>query len=138
MRDKIEEKLEEWDKEFLNIDITDKSPENLRIFYGIKPSNIYLDDWNYLVFGQEHITKSGTNRQDLSTNIYVDIIRENYISDETIFSLIQKIEELNGVKLSSGSHPIDYILKGNTDVVCELMRLTFTKPFKRGNLSGEN
>lgn len=136
MRDKIEEKLEEWDRDFLKIDIEDKSPENLRIFYGMKQSSVELNDWNYIVFGLDSISKSGTNRQDLSSYLYVDIIRENYISDDTIFSLIDKIEELNGVKLTNNTCPIDYVIKGNTDIVCEMMRLTFTRPMKRMNING--
>ena len=69
---------------------------------------------------------------------FVDIIRENFIDDETIFSLIETMEEIAGIKLCKGSNPIDYITKGNTSIVCEMMRLRFTRPMKRSSIGGGN
>lgn len=131
MRDKIAEKLEEWQNKRSDI-----SKEDRRIFYGQKPSDVVIDDWNYIVFGVEDIEKSGSNSMDLSGYYFVDIIRENFIDDDTIFSLIEAIEEIPGLKLCRGSNPVDYVNKGNTDIVCELMRLRFTRPMKRINLNG--
>lgn len=131
MRDKIAEKLEEWQNKRSDI-----SKEDRRIFYGQKPSGVVIEDWNYIVFGVEDIEKSGSNSMDLSGYYFVDIIRENFIDDDTIFSLIEAIEEIPGLKLCRGSNPVDYVNKGNTDIVCELMRLRFTRPMKRINLNG--
>lgn len=131
MRDKIAEKIEEWQNSRYDIKKYGK-----RVFYGQKPSNIKLDDWNYIVFGQESIVKSGSNSMDLSPYYFVDIIREDFIDDDTIFGIIEVMEEIPGMKLCQGENPIDYINKGNTDIVCELMRLRFTKPMKRINLNG--
>lgn len=131
MRDKIAEKLEEWQNKRSDI-----SKDDRRIFYGQKPSDVVVEDWNYIVFGVEDIEKSGSNSMDLSGYYFVDIIRENFIDDDTIFSLIEAIEEIPGLKLCRGSNPVDYVNKGNTDIVCELMRLRFTRPMKRINLNG--
>ena len=86
MRDKIAEKLEEWQNKRSDI-----SKEDRRIFYGQKPSGVVVEDWNYIVFGVEDIEKSGSNSMDLSGYYFVDIIRENFIDDDTIFSLIEAI-----------------------------------------------
>jgi len=137
LRDKIFEKLDEWENKKLNLETQEeKENKEKRIFYGQKPATIEIDDWNFIVFGMEEIDKSGTNSQDLSGFYFVDIVRENYIDDETIFSLIETMEEIAGIKLCKGSNPIDYITKGNTDIVCELMRLRFTRPMKRSSLNG--
>lgn len=139
MRDKIFEKLDEWENKKLGLENQeDIDRKEKRIFYGQKPSSVELNDWNFIVFGMEEINKSGTNNQDFNGYYFVDIVRENFIDDETIFSLIETMEEISGIKLCRGTNPIDYITKGNTDIVCELMRLRFTRPMKRESLNGEN
>ncbi len=139
MRDKISEVLDNWENEKLGLTTdSQKEEKEKRIFYGQKPSSIKLEDWNYIVFGMEELDKSGTNSMDLSGYYFVDIIRENYIDDETIFSLITSMESINGMKLCRGALPIDYITKGDTSIVCELMRLRFTRPMKRININAEN
>ncbi len=132
MRDEITKKLEEWEANQEGLS------KDQRIFYGQKPKTVVLQDWNYIVFGVEDINKSGTNSMDLNGYYFVDIIRENYIDDQTIFTLIQKIEEIPGMKLCKGTNPVDYIIKGKTDIVCELMRLRFTRPMKRCGLIANN
>ena len=139
MRDKIAEKLDEWENQQLGLETDEeKRTKTKRIFYGQKPSNVLQEDWNFIVYGMEDIVKSGTNSQDLSGYYFIDIIREDYISDDVIFSIIDKMEEINGIKLCAGSNPIDYVLKGNTDIVCEMMRLRFTRPMKRININAES
>ena len=138
MRDQIAEKLDEWENNFLGLETEEEiRNKTVRIFYGQKPSNVLQDDWNFIVYGMESIDKTGTNSQDLSGYYFVDIIREDYISDDVIFSIIKAMEEITGFKLCQGSNPIDYVLKGNTDIVCEMMRLRFTRPMKRININAE-
>jgi len=139
LRDKISEALEKWENKRLNLtEIEDINKKEKRIFYGQKPISIKLDDWNYVIFGMVEINKSGDNSLDLSGYYFVDIIRENFVDDETIFSLIEAMEEIPGIKLCRGTNPIDYITKGNTSIVCEMMRLMFTRPMKRKNINVEN
>lgn len=133
MRDKINEKLEEWQNKRYDIPKSDR-----RIFYGRALKQYIPDDWNYIVFGMEDLDKTGTNSMDLSAYYFVDIIREDFIDDETIFSIIKAMEEIPGMKLCRGKSPVDYIPKGNTDIICELMRLQFTRPMKRVNLNAHN
>ncbi len=130
MRDKITEKLEEWQNSQQDI-----PKDQRRIFYGQKPSHVTIEDWNYIVFGMEDIDKSGNNSMDLSRYFFVDIIRENFISDEVIFGIINAMEEIPGMKLVNGSNPVDYVTKGNTDIVCEMIRLRFIRPMKRININ---
>lgn len=139
MRDKIRAKLEEWERKKLGLEEDEDIPKDKdRLFYGQKPSSVKLDDWNYIVFGMEELDKSGTNSMDLSGYYFVDIIREDYIDDDTIFELIFAMESINGMKLCKGPCPIDYITKGDTNIVCEMMRLRFTRPVKRMNINAEN
>ena len=138
MRDKIFQKLDEWENKFLNLSEQEITEKEKRIFYGQKPSNTNFDDWNFIVFGMEELNKSGTNSMDLNGYYFVDIVRENYIDDETIFSLIFAMEEINGLKLCRGTCPVDYVNKGNTDIIVEVMRLRFTRPMKRININAED
>ena len=118
--------------------IVDKTLEEKKL-----KNNTYLE--GYKLYLPQNMTMIGDlNGNDILFSkgdqfyLYVDIIRENYISDDTIFSLIDKIEEINGVKLTNNTCPIDYVIKGNTDIVCEMMRLTFTRPMKRMNINGQD
>lgn len=139
MRDKIFEKLDEWENKMLGLESqSDIDRKEKRIFYGMKPSGVDLPDWNFIVFGMEDIIKTGTNKQDLNRYVFVDIVRESFIDDETIFTIIDFMEEIPGLKLCAGSNPVDYVNKGNTNIICELLRLRFTRPMKRVNKIGEN
>ena len=139
MRDKISKVLDDWENEKLGLSTDEEiSKKEKRIFYGQKPSSVKLDDWNYIVFGMEELDKSGTNSMDLSGYYFVDIIREDYIDDATMFELIFAMESIAGMKLCKGPCPIDYITKGATTIVCEMMRLRFTRPVKRENINAEN
>ena len=115
MRNKIKDKLLELDK---------------KIYYGIVPDNIENDDWNYFVFGQKKLRKSGTSSTDLNGYWYVTIVREEYIPDDVVFDVIDKLSEINGLRLADGECEYMYTFKGNTNIVVEILELQFTKTKK--------
>lgn len=102
-----------------------------RIFYGLVPDNVELDDWNYFVFGQQKIRKSGTSGNDLNGYWYVVIVRENYIDDETLGSVIDKLSEISGLRLANNDFEYVYTQKGGTGIIVEMLVLQFTK-MKKG------
>lgn len=116
MRDEIEEKLKEIDE---------------NIFYGIVPENHNLKEWNYLVHGMKKLRKSGTSGIDLNRYYYVNIVREDYISDDTIFDVIEKVTSIPGMRLADGDYEVEYAFKGNTNLAVEILELMFTKTLKK-------
>lgn len=116
MRDKIKEKLLEIDS---------------NIHYGIIPDQLRIEEWNYFVFGQEKIRKKSTDSKDLNGYWYVTIVREDYIPDDVVFEVIDKLEEIPGLRLAEGDCEYEYVTKGNTNLVVEILKINFTKTKKR-------
>lgn len=116
MRNKIKEKL---------LEIDDK------IYYGRVPRLEENEDWNYFVFNQDKIKKSGTSLVDFNGYWNIVIVRENFIPDDLIFDVVEKITEIPGLRLADGDNPYEYEFKGNTNIVCEILQLKFTKTKKR-------
>lgn len=99
------------------------------LYYGMIPDNIKIEEWNYLVFSQKKIKK--LSNTDLPWYYSVTIVREDYIPDEIVFDVINKMEEIPGLKLADGDFGYDYTTKGNTDLVVEILSLDFVKSKKR-------
>lgn len=118
MRDEINKKLLEIDG-------------NRVPYYGIVPDNVEIAEWNYFVFGQTKIRKSGTSLTDLNGYWYVTIVRENFIPDDVVFQVIEKMEEIPGLRLADNDFEYNYLMKGSTNIVVEILELQFTKTKKR-------
>lgn len=118
MRNKISEKLLELEP---------------NVYYGMIPDNALkdTDDWNYFVFGQEKISKGGTSLTDLQGYWYVTIVRENFIPDDTVLGVIDKVTEIAGLRLADGDYEYTYVQKGSTNIIVEILQLKFTKMKKR-------
>ena len=114
MRTKIKEKL-------LELEVDE------RIHYGLVPDNVSYDDWNYFVFGQQKIRKSGSSRIDLNTYWYVVIVRENFIPDDDIENVLKKLNEIPGLRLADGEYQYTYAMNGNTNNIVEMVMITYTK-----------
>ena len=116
MRNEIQEKLLEVDE---------------NIFYGMVPDSEEPEVWDYIVFGQRKIRKKDTNSNDLQGYWYVAIVRENYIPDDVLFNVIDKVTEAGGLRLADGDFEYNYTTKGSTNIVVEIVELQFTKTKKR-------
>lgn len=115
MRNLIQEKLLELDS---------------HIFYGLVPEGADIDEWNYFVFGQKSFRKSGTSGNDLNFYWYVTIVRENFIPDDDVIKVLNKITEIPGLRLADDECEFNYITKGNTNIVVEMVEIRFTKTKK--------
>lgn len=101
------------------------------VYYGLVNENEELDEWNYLVFGQKSIRKSGTSGNDLNRYWYVAIVRENFIPDETVEQVIDNLCDIPGLRLADDEFEYSYMLRGGTNIVVEMVVLRFTKTKKR-------
>lgn len=98
------------------------------VYYGMVDNVNNNDEWNYTVF----FRTVGNYKKNLNSNIYfkVAIVRENYIQDTLLNTIIEKVEELDGVRVVESSINFEYTMKNNTNTVCEILTLDFVKSFK--------
>lgn len=117
MRTKIKEKLVAIDT---------------NVYYGIVPDIKDRVDYNFLVFGQEKLSKSGTSLNDINGYWYVTIVRENFIPDDLVSQVIESLTSIKGLRLANGDHIYEYLRKGNTSDVIESLTLSFTRIKDKG------
>lgn len=117
MKEKIEEQLNK---------INEKN------YYGLVPENEEIDIWNYCVIGKGPAKKKSDSSMDLQAYIYVDIIREEEVTDDVLKKIIKTVLSIPGIRVADRNIEYDYIHKGNTDLVCEAVRIYFTRTIKDG------
>lgn len=105
---------------------------NLPVYYGRSFAKAN-DAWNYFVFNRKSINKSGTNNCDMNYIYQVHIIMENYIDEDFEIQVIKALQNDVNIKLVD-SGQFNYVTKGSTDTVVEMLTLTFTKTCKGCNL----
>lgn len=110
------------------LEIDEINKENL--YYGTKPSSEATDDWSFFVFGRANLIIKKNPSLSINSVYFVDIIQENFIDENLLFKIISKLEELPGLRVNEESCPNEYVYKSKTQVVCEMTRLTFTKPVR--------
>lgn len=101
---------------------------NIPVYYGRSFAK-QNDAWNYIVFNRQFINKTGTSRCDINYQYQVHIIMENYIDEDFEIQVIKALQ--NDVKLRlTGQAQFNYVTKGQTDTVVEMLTLTFTRTSK--------
>ncbi len=105
---------------------------DLPAHYGKVPKK--ADDWNYFVFNRARLKKSGTNGRDFNYYYRIGIIMENYIPEGFEIEVIKKITEATGMRLADGDILFEYVFKDNTELVCEMAVIYFTKAVKGCNV----
>lgn len=114
MLNKIRDKLQEIDD---------------NVFYGAaKDTDATKNVWNYIVFGRNKM-EPNTNKTSYTYYFDVVIVREEYIPENLIEEVIEKVEE-TGLKLSGQSPEFTYRRK-NDGTVVELLTVHFLKAGKR-------
>lgn len=98
------------------------------VFYGMVDSKMKETNWNYIVFNRKSLT-SNTNKTSFSEVFSVHVIRENFIPEDLPIEVINKIQELAGVRLA-GEGAYNYIEKSNTNVVVEMFSIDFVRAKK--------
>lgn len=86
--------------------------------------------WNYVVFGREKITRSGSSDNDFNRRYRVALVHEDYIPEGHEVTLIQKLSELKGLKLAKDDLTYDYAVNPKNGNVVEMVIVTFIEPMK--------
>ena len=102
-----------------------------QVHYGTLTEGQNEDIWNYIVFARKH-RKTAKDKTGDVKYYEVAIVRENFIPEDDEESVIEKMLELPGMRLSAGDHPYEYTTKKNTETVVEMLVLEFYKASKRG------
>lgn len=100
------------------------------VFYGMVDSSMKETVWDYIVFGRKALkhnpTKSGY------TEVYsVHIIREDFIPEGLELEVIDKMLEIDGMKVSGDDGIYTYVQKTNTNVVVEMFSVDFIRAKKK-------
>ena len=101
------------------------------VFYGqadeIAPNVL----WNYVVFW-----RGGMNRNENNTgythSYKVAIVNEEWVPEELIDSVIEKMESIPGMRLSRENVSFEYTRKPSTNAVLEIVILSFSRARKKG------
>ena len=87
------------------------------------------DTWEYFVFNRQYIQKSGKSNCDFNYYYQVHIIMENYVPEGFELEVIKAMQGI-GLKLVDTAMQFNYTTKSGTDMVVEMITITFTKPIK--------
>lgn len=100
------------------------------VYYGMMtkdPDEVPV--WDYIVFNRVKL-RSNTDKNSFSDMFAVHIIRENFIPEEFDVAVIAKMKEIPGVRLVGEDGTFNYMQKGKTDTVVEMLTLTFARARK--------
>lgn len=99
------------------------------VYYGMVDESRKDTVWNYIVFNRTNI-KHSPNKTSATDRFDVHIIRENYIPDGLEDEVVDKLCELPGVRLTGEDTTFDYVQKPNTNIVVEMMSISFLRARK--------
>ena len=112
-----------------------ESVSEMPVYYG-KTFASENDKQNYIVFNRRNVSKSGKNNCDFNYYYQVHIIHENYIPEGFEHKIVDAMEAIPGMKLTTDNHNYQYVLLNSTDTVVELLTLTFTKTVRGCKIDG--
>lgn len=105
------------------------------VYYGeadeIEPNVL----WNYVVFWRGR-TRRNENNTGFTHGYKVAIVNEEWVPEELIDSVIEKIESLPGMRLSSEDITFEYTRKPSTNAVLEIAIVSFSRARKKGLAHG--
>lgn len=84
---------------------------------------------DYIVFNRVNI-KHNANKTSKGVYFAVHIIRENYVPEDMEDEVINKVTEIDGVRLADTDTVFTYDKKPNTNEVVEIMTITFVRARK--------
>lgn len=100
------------------------------VFYGMVDDSMRETLWNYIVFSRSKLSAS-TNKTAYSDYYSVHIIRENWLPEGLDIQVIDKMLEIDGMRLAGSDGTYHYILKPKTNIVVEMLSLEFVKVRKK-------
>lgn len=99
------------------------------VFYGMVDESMRETVWDYIVFERKNMLFS-PNKTGASIFYTVHIIRENFIPEGLEIEVINKMQEIPGMRKATQGGTYEYIQKPNTNTVVEMFSIEFVKPFK--------
>lgn len=102
-----------------------KDYEN-KLFYGRATIEL-TDKWNYSIFKRDDIIH---DKNSMKFNYSLAIVRENYVEEELIFNIIDKILSNTNLKLRDTNFKFDYFYNQKSDIVCETVVIEFYRSTK--------
>ena len=99
------------------------------VFYGMVDDSMQKTLWNYIVFNRT-VMKANSNKTGYTDYFTVHIIREEWIPEGFEIEVINKMLEINGMRLSGTDSVYTYVPKPNTNVVVEMLSIEFMKAKK--------
>lgn len=99
------------------------------VFYGMVDKNFNKPIWDYIVFNRKEIGID-TNKNCYSYYFSVHIVRENFIPEGLERTVIDKMREIPGMRVSGDKPVYNYTTKPNTNVVMEMLSIDFVRPVK--------
>ena len=100
------------------------------VFYGSADDVANNSLWEYIVFWRDR-TARNQNNTGFTDYYSVAFVSENYVPDERLNAIIDKIEGLPGVRLANSDIEFNYTRKPSTNAVIEIATLTFYRARKR-------
>jgi len=99
------------------------------VFYGMVDNVMQKTFWNYIVFNRTTM-KPNANKSGFSDYFTVHIIREEWIPEGFEIEVINKMLEIDGMRLAANDGVYTYVPKPNTNIVVEMLSLDFVKAKK--------
>lgn len=99
------------------------------VYYGLVDESVRETVWDCIVFNRTGIRPS-SNRTSAADRFDVLIVRENYIPEELDETVIAKLQELPGVRLTGDDCEFNYVQKPNTNIVIEMLTIHFVRARK--------
>ena len=99
------------------------------VFYGMVDNSMQETLWNYIVFNRTTM-KPNQNKTGYTDYYTVHIIREEWIPEGFEIDVINKMLEINGMRLAGNDAVYSYVPKPNTNIVVEMLSIDFMKAKK--------
>ena len=100
------------------------------VFYGSADDVGNAALWNYIVFFRERRARNQNNTA-VTDYFTVGIVHENWVPDEMIEAVIEKLDAIPGIRIANTDVSFDYTRKPGTNAVIEIATLTFSRARKQ-------
>lgn len=100
------------------------------VFYGAAKDVVKQQkNWDYIVFDRKNMTIN-PNKTGYSYYYSVHIICEEFIPEGLEELVINKMQEIKGMRVAGDSGEYDYSFKPGTDTIVEMFTIDFVKAKK--------
>lgn len=100
-----------------------------RVYYGMVDNEVAETDWDYIVFNRTKFKSTG-NKTGYADGYDVHIVRENFVPEGVDIEVIEKMQEIHGLRLAAEDGEYTYIMKPNTNIIVEMLTLHFVRARK--------